>query len=356
MLAFFTLFHSYFSPQTGLFQSSYPVSHWFFYLVSSIPFFIPFMNFSAPEFLLIFYGFYLFVKFQSFCSLLIAYCLLDFIRLSLLSCRALSLVKTAILSSLWGKSQISMSLGSVTRRLSWSFCDFMFLWFFMFFGVLRCWIHIWSGSHLLQFLLTGLQGSNSFHQTCYRFWGFLWPWMDTPASHFLIPLMAEVLSFCVFSQSYQAPDRLLVASAVSLKVAHSPRLWSLLRLQTLACLPPVPPPTRAFAQPTVYTGSPLQSARSCGAAWGSLGEWGSVGGISPASRGQASWLSPECSQQGISYTTLYLLLPPSWLSLFSVLDAAREKWVSLAASCTAQEARSSLTGSPFPSWEKSQAI
>lgn len=60
-----------------------------------------------------------------------------------------------------------------------------------------------------------------------------------------------------------------------------------------ACAPHLP----ELAQPTVCTGSPLQSARSCGAAWGSLGEWGSVGGISPASRGQASWVQNAVSRE-----------------------------------------------------------
>lgn len=85
------------------------------------------------------------------------------------------------------------------------------------------------------------------------------------------PLMAEVLSFCVFSQSYWAPDRLLVASAISLKVAHRARVWSLLCLQTLACLLPVLPTYQSLLSPLYAQGAHCRVLGAVGLPGGHLG-------------------------------------------------------------------------------------
>ena len=75
--------------------------------------------------------------------------------LSVLSCYSLSFLKTSILNSLLGKSQISISLGSANGKLLCFFGGVMFPCFSMFLEVLHCCLQIWRSNQLLQSLLTG---------------------------------------------------------------------------------------------------------------------------------------------------------------------------------------------------------
>lgn len=61
---------------------------------------------------------------------------------------SLSFFKTIILNTLSGKSQCSISLGSVTRKLLCSSGDIQFPWFFMFLEVLHCCLCIWRRNYL----------------------------------------------------------------------------------------------------------------------------------------------------------------------------------------------------------------
>ena len=108
---------------------------------------------SAPKFLFgSFFKWFISLLNFSFYSCIIFLILLN--CLSVFSCSSLSFLKTAILSSLSGKLQISMSLRSVTRRLLWSFGSVMFPWFITFLGVSHFCLHTCSSGHLLQFSLT----------------------------------------------------------------------------------------------------------------------------------------------------------------------------------------------------------
>lgn len=75
-------------------------------------------------------------------------------------------------------------------------------------------------------------------------WDFLWLCMDTRASHILLPLVAESLSFYVFSHSYNSPCRLLETSILFSRRWHcSSWLWFLPCPQSLVC----------FSESTLFT-------------------------------------------------------------------------------------------------------
>ena len=76
-----------------------------------------------------------------------------------------------------------MTLGSFTRRLLWSLCGIMLLWFFIFFVVLCCCLHIWRSSHFIQSLQSAFRREIPTAKSCKGFWGLLRP-RDTPAPHF----------------------------------------------------------------------------------------------------------------------------------------------------------------------------
>ena len=128
-------------------------------LMLSIAAFILFVDLFSSRISVWFFfnDFYLFIKFLIFCGCIVYLILLN--CLSVFSCNSLSLLKKKQL--VWIVYQVSyssLSLVSVTGWLLWSFDDLMFLWFFMFLGVLHCCLHIWNRSHLLQSLLTAIVG------------------------------------------------------------------------------------------------------------------------------------------------------------------------------------------------------
>ena len=97
----------------------------------------------------------------SLCVKLIIYLLYffpGFFCLSVFSYGLLSFLKTTILNSLLGKSQISIFGGG---QLLENYCVplvvSLFPWFFMFLEGLCCCLHIWRSSHILQSLPTGFR-------------------------------------------------------------------------------------------------------------------------------------------------------------------------------------------------------
>lgn len=84
--------------------------------------------------------------------------------LSVLSCSLLSFLKTVILHSLSGNSWISISLGSVGKLLCFFGSD-VFPWYFVFFEVWVCCLHIWGTNHLLQSLLPGFRRERHLHHS-----------------------------------------------------------------------------------------------------------------------------------------------------------------------------------------------
>lgn len=88
---------------------------------------------------------------NSFCSCVVF--LISLNCLSGFSYSSLNFVKTDISNYLLGKWWISISMGSVTRKLLCSSGGILFPWFFMFLEVLHCWLLIWRSTHLLQCFL-----------------------------------------------------------------------------------------------------------------------------------------------------------------------------------------------------------
>ena len=122
----------------------------------------------------------------------------DFVKLSFYIflcvniCSSLSFLQTAILNSLWGKSQISLSLGSTVRRLLCSLCRVMFLWFSKFLYI--CFFDpLYLKWQSLPVVLTDwLWERNPFWWPCKRLWALLRPSMDTPAPCFLLSLWKNI--------------------------------------------------------------------------------------------------------------------------------------------------------------------
>lgn len=76
-------------------------------------------------------------------------------------------------------------------------------------------VHIWSSSHLLQSLPAAFRWEIFFLFILLICWGFLQPWMDACAPHFMLSFLGEFLSLYVFSWSYNTLGQLLVTSFFS---------------------------------------------------------------------------------------------------------------------------------------------
>lgn len=126
---------------TGFFQSSYPLTHDFcllpvLMLMLSLAFFIAVIEFfssgiSVWFLFMISISIFLILFMYSYCFLISLNCLAFLVAHWIAS-------KYLFFNPLLGKSQISVSLGSVIRGVLWSFGNVMFPWFFMFPVVLRC--------------------------------------------------------------------------------------------------------------------------------------------------------------------------------------------------------------------------
>lgn len=206
MYAFFTLFHYNFFVILWRSNFKWPIFDFTEIFFCSIKcavnalycIFIHSLNSSAPEFLFDSYSWFVF-----FISL---NCL------SLFSYASLSFLTTVILNYLLHKSQISMSLGSVTRRLLWSYGCIFFLIFHVF-------LEFCISSFAFEVAVTSsnlywVQGRNVFHNFCYIFWGFLKPCMNTPAVHFLLYLLADLWCLYVFCWCYNILGLLMIASVL----------------------------------------------------------------------------------------------------------------------------------------------
>lgn len=129
---------------------------------------------------------------------------------SVFSCSSLSFLKTALLSYLLGNLQNCMCWGSITTKLLWPFCSDIFIWIFIFLEVLNCYLPTLSNSHLLWSLLTDFgKELHSFSST--RVLRFSQTLFNTYASRFLLPLVAELLSFYAFTPSCFSTGQLLTA-------------------------------------------------------------------------------------------------------------------------------------------------
>lgn len=106
----------------------------------------------------------------------------------------------------------------------------IFLWYVSLmlhdFRVLYCCFHIHGSRHLLKFLLVAFRWDILFVVLLYE--RFLWPSIVIPTPHFLIPLMEEFLSFCLwFLFTVQATGNLSFVFqkvALQLKFVISPLL------------------------------------------------------------------------------------------------------------------------------------
>lgn len=140
-------------------------------------------------------------------------CFPDFFELpSVFSCSSMSFLKTAILNSLLGKVQASVSLRSVPRRLLWSSGSVMFPWFF---SSLK--------SHIVVFTPAVAVTSSDFYWVT---WGVkslpsVLPEILRPSQpsiygyippRYLLPLVAEFLSLYAFSWTCNTPSQVLTAS------------------------------------------------------------------------------------------------------------------------------------------------
>ena len=160
------------------------------------------------------------------------YCFPDFVELSLFSCSSLSFLKAAVLNSFLGKSQISVSLGSVVEGLWWSLGNFLFPWFFIFLVVLHCCFAIWSDSHLHQSLLAAFRWEILFIGPAY----ILGLSLTLNAYSLLAPSCGRILKVVCLFLTLQGTRLLLVASLfLSQRWCCSSRLWFLPCWQTLAC-------------------------------------------------------------------------------------------------------------------------
>lgn len=129
---------------------------------------------------------------------------------SVFSCSSLSFLKTALLSYLLGNLKNCMCWGSITTKLLWPFCSDIFIWIFIFLEVLNCYLPTLSNSHLLWSLLTDFgKELHSFSST--RVLRFSQTLFNTYASRFLLPLVAELLSFYAFTPSCFSTGQLLTA-------------------------------------------------------------------------------------------------------------------------------------------------
>ena len=143
------------------------------------------LNFSLSFFLCVWISLFDFVK-LSFCFV----CLFFFFCIYISS--SLSFLQIAILNSLWGKSQISMSLESIVRRLLWSLCDVMFLWFSRFLHICLFDPLYLKWQSLPVVLTDWLWERNPFWWPCKRLWDLLRPLVDTPAPCFLLSLWKNI--------------------------------------------------------------------------------------------------------------------------------------------------------------------
>ena len=104
-----------------------------------------------------------------------------------------------------------------------SFDDDMFSWFFMFLVILCC---CFAFELKTPQLFTSCLQMGYFVRWSCCIWDSLWPCIYIPALHFLLPLVAEFLSFYAFSGSYSSPDWLLETSLLfSRRWCYSSSLW-----------------------------------------------------------------------------------------------------------------------------------
>lgn len=90
---------------------------------------------------------------------------------------------------------------------------FLVVWHFCF-----CVLNSW---HFHKSLLVTFRMGHAVYW-CYYVWGFLCLCIGIPATFFLLPLVAEFLSFYIFSVSYHSPDWLLESSLLFPKFVVSP--------------------------------------------------------------------------------------------------------------------------------------
>ena len=140
----------------------------------------------------------------SFCLHTVFLILLN--RVSVFSYTSLNSLQITILNSLSGKSQISISLGLVTRKLLCSWVV-MFLW-----SLVLVSLHLMKQSPSLVF--NGwLLDRNTLHQSCQGIWGFLRYFLWRHLFHNSCSLVEEFLKSYVFLDSTK-PDWMLTASNV----------------------------------------------------------------------------------------------------------------------------------------------
>lgn len=145
------------------------------FLMLYISFFISFIVFfNSIIFICLYYSI-------SFC-LLNLYCLNIVFLISLnifsvFSYSSMSFFRTMNLSSLMGKSQVSISLRSVTQKLLCSFDGIMFSWFFNIPRRLPLLSSFLKKQLPSPVSTDWLRERNTFHQSHWRFWSYLRPFL-----------------------------------------------------------------------------------------------------------------------------------------------------------------------------------
>lgn len=195
-----------------------------------LAFFITFIEFFGSRICLVFHlWFYLY--FVLFLHILFSW----FVDLYLFFCNSLSFLKMAILNSVLGKSQNSVSLGSVIGELLWFSGGVMIPSFFMLLIFLHAVLVLKQWSPPLVFT-SCFQWERYFLLVLLMFLGFLWPCMDIPTcSTLLAPFYGRILiHVCLFTVLEWSWPAVGDSSSLCQMWCYT-QLWFFPCLQTLAC-------------------------------------------------------------------------------------------------------------------------